>query len=52
MEDFYARILEGQARSETLRKAQLSMKAKYRHALYWGAFICQGDPGPLIEKEA
>lgn len=47
MEDFYRRILEGQPRAEALRQAQLVMKAKYPDPLYWGAFICQGDPGPL-----
>jgi hypothetical protein len=47
MEDFYQRILADEARSEALRLAQLAMKAKYPEPLYWGAFICQGDPGPL-----
>ncbi|MGG6240958.1 CHAT domain-containing tetratricopeptide repeat protein [Nodosilinea sp. AN01ver1] len=47
MEDFYKRILAGQPRAEALRGAQLEMKRKYPDPLYWGAFICQGDPGPL-----
>ena len=47
MEDFYRRILAGQARSDALREAQLAMKEKYPDPLYWGAFICQGDPEPL-----
>ena len=47
MEDFYARILAGEPRAEALRQAQLTMKSKYPHPYYWGAFICQGDPGPL-----
>jgi CHAT domain-containing protein/tetratricopeptide (TPR) repeat protein len=47
MEDFYHRILAGEPRADALRKAQLAMKAKYPEPLYWGAFICQGDPGPL-----
>jgi CHAT domain-containing protein len=25
----------------------LALKQKYPDPLYWGAFICQGDPGPL-----
>ena len=50
MEDFYQRILAGEARAEALRQAQLAMKAKYPEPLYWGAFICQGDPGPLQGK--
>jgi CHAT domain-containing protein len=47
MEDFYARLLAGQARAEALRQAQLALKAKYPEPFYWGAFICQGDPSPL-----
>jgi CHAT domain-containing protein len=47
MEDFYQRILSGQPRAEALRLAQLAMKNKYSHPYYWGAFICQGNPGPL-----
>jgi CHAT domain-containing protein len=47
MVGFYRRILTGQPRSDALRGAQLAMKAKYANPLYWGAFICQGDPGPL-----
>jgi len=52
MEDFYRRILGVddkpiQPRADALREAQLAMKAKHPEPLYWGAFICQGDPGPL-----
>ncbi|HMX27688.1 MAG TPA: CHAT domain-containing protein, partial [Blastocatellia bacterium] len=47
MEDFYARILQGEGRAEALRQAQLTMKEKYPDPYYWGAFICQGEPGPL-----
>jgi tetratricopeptide (TPR) repeat protein len=47
MEDFYRRIMSGQARAEALREAQLAMKAKYPDPKYWGGFICQGDPGPI-----
>jgi hypothetical protein len=47
MEEFYGRILAGEPRAEALRQAQLTMKAKYPHPYYWGAFICQGDPSPL-----
>ena len=44
---FYLRILTGESRAEALRQAQLALKEKYPDPLYWGAFICQGDPGPL-----
>ncbi len=47
MELFYQHVLNGTPRAEALRAAQLAMKAKYPNPLYWGAFICQGEPGPL-----
>lgn len=47
MVEFYRQLLAGQGRAEALRAAQLTMKAKYSNPYYWGAFICQGDPGPL-----
>ena len=47
MEDFYQRLLAGQLRSEALREAQRTLKEKYPHPYFWGAFICQGNPGPL-----
>ncbi len=47
MEAFYGRLLAGEGRAEALRQAQLALKAKYPDPFYWGAFICQGDPGPL-----
>ncbi len=47
MEDFYRRILAGEPRAEALRNAQLTVKARCPHPYFWGAFICQGNPGPL-----
>jgi CHAT domain-containing protein len=49
MVDFYRRLLAGEGRGDALRSAQLAMKEKqkYRDPFWWGAFICQGDPGPL-----
>lgn len=49
MVKFYQKILAGRARSEALRESQLELKKKFPHPLYWGAFICQGDPGLLNE---
>jgi CHAT domain-containing protein len=49
MIDFYGRILGGEPRAEALRQAQLTLKVKYPNPLYWGAFICQGEPGSLPE---
>ncbi len=47
MEGFYKRILEGKPRAEALREAQLEVKAVSPDPLFWGAFISQGDPGPM-----
>ncbi len=49
MIDFYERLLRGEGRAEALRAAQLEIKQRKQHPRYWGAFICQGDPGPLPE---
>jgi CHAT domain-containing protein len=51
MVDFYSRILRGEGRAEALRQAQLALLLKYPDPYYWGAFICQGDPGPLPTAE-
>jgi CHAT domain-containing protein len=45
MEDFYQRLLAGQPRAEALREAQRKLKSHYPDPYFWGAFICQGDPG-------
>ena len=47
MIDFYRRLLAGEPRAEALRQAQLALMEKYPDPLYWGAFICQGEPGSL-----
>jgi len=47
MVDFYKRLLAGEGRADALRNAQLAIKEKCPEPLYWGAFVCQGDPGPL-----
>jgi CHAT domain-containing protein len=52
MEDFYTRLLAGEGRAEALRQAQLATMAKYSEPFYWGAFICQGNPAPLIQVES
>lgn len=51
MTDFYSRLSSGQGRATALRKAQLAMMSRYRDPLAWGAFIYQGDPGPLGRYE-
>jgi CHAT domain-containing protein/Tfp pilus assembly protein PilF len=47
MEGFYRRALAGLPRAAALREAQLELRATRPNPIYWGAFICQGDPGPL-----
>jgi len=50
MVDFYNRLLSGKPRAQALREAQLVMKEKYPDPYYWGAFICQGNPGPTRQN--
>ena len=52
MEDFYRRVLAGEARAEALRQSQLGVKRKRPEPVFWGAFICQGDPGPMNSPTA
>jgi CHAT domain-containing protein len=47
MEDFYRRLKRGESRSAALRAAQLGVKTRKPDPYYWGAFICQGDWGPI-----
>ncbi len=48
MVDFYKRLLNGTPKADALREAQLEIRKEYPHPADWGAFICQGDPGPLL----
>src|SRR5437899_3106569 len=47
MVDFYRRLLEDHPRLDALQEAQKALRDKYPHPRYWGAFILQGNPGPL-----
>jgi tetratricopeptide (TPR) repeat protein len=47
MASFYEHLLAGLPRAEALRRAQLELKARYPDPRYWGAFILQGEAGPL-----
>ena len=38
-------------RAQALREAQLAIKEKYPNPYYWGAFICQGNPGNMVSIE-
>lgn len=46
---FYGHIMNGLPVAQALRLAQQALKKTYPQIRYWGAFICQGDPGPLSE---
>lgn len=48
MEAFYRNLLAGKGRSEALRNAQFELRAIHPHPRDWAAFVCLGDPGPLI----
>jgi CHAT domain-containing protein len=52
MTDFYRRLLAGEPRGEALRQAQLAVRRDHPHPFHWGAFILQGDPGPLRTRPA
>jgi len=49
MVDFYRRLLQGQPRATALRAAQRALQSNKQFAdpFFWGAFVCQGEPGPL-----
>jgi tetratricopeptide (TPR) repeat protein len=47
MVNFYERTLGGEPRADALRAAQTDLRRRYPDPLYWGAFVCLGDPGPL-----
>jgi CHAT domain-containing protein/tetratricopeptide (TPR) repeat protein len=51
MVHFYRHLSAGQARGEALRQAQLELKARYPDPRYWGAFILQGEAGPLQYRD-
>src|SRR5919112_2530408 len=51
MEDFYRHLLQGQTRADALREAQLAMKERYPDPLYWGAFVCQANPGQMLKLQ-
>jgi CHAT domain-containing protein len=50
MVDFYRRALCGTPRAAALRQAQLALRERHPDPYFWGAFICQGDPGPLDSR--
>jgi CHAT domain-containing protein len=47
MTEFYRLLLADVPRAEALRQSQRRLKGRHPDPFYWGAFICQGDPGPV-----
>jgi CHAT domain-containing protein len=47
MELFYRHVIAGQERAAALRAAQLAIRERRPNPFYWGAFICEGNPGPM-----
>ena len=47
MVEFYRLVLNKKPRSQALREARLRTKARHPAPRDWGAFICEGDPGPI-----
>ncbi len=47
MTGFYRRLLAGVERWVALRDAQLELRRTHPDPFFWGAFVCEGDPGPL-----
>jgi CHAT domain-containing protein/tetratricopeptide (TPR) repeat protein len=48
MDGFYQRLKAGRPVAMALREAQLSLKTAWPDPFYWGAFVCEGDPGLAI----
>lgn len=46
---FYEGILSGRPRADALREAQRRIREREPDPRNWGAFVCLGDPGPLLE---
>ena len=47
MIEFYQRVVAGYPKGAALTEAQRCLKEKYPDPSVWGAFIYQGDPGPV-----
>ena len=52
MNELYQRLVAGAGRSQGLRDAQLAVRRSQAHPYFWGAFVCQGDSGPLSPSYA
>jgi CHAT domain-containing protein len=52
MQELYQRLAAGESRAAALRQAQLRVRRDHPEPYYWGAFVCQGDPGPFVHSLA
>lgn len=52
MDAFYRLLLAGEPRAQALHAAQRTLRTRYPHPYYWGAFVCLGDPRPLPTIQA
>ena len=47
MAAFYRALLDGCPRDVALHKAQQDLRSRFPQPYFWGAFICQGQTGPI-----
>lgn len=47
MAALYCGLAAGLGCATALQAAQLELRASHPDVAFWGAFICQGDPGPI-----
>jgi CHAT domain-containing protein len=47
MKEFYRHVKSGVGCAQALRRAQLTLKCRHSIPYFWGAFVCEGNPGPI-----
>ena len=48
MQEFYARLLEGESKAAALRKAQQAIRVRFPHPYHWAAFALVGESGSNV----
>ncbi len=51
MKYFYEALLEGYSKVDALHIAQRKVREQYPNPYFWGTFVCQGNPGPLLDRK-